>query len=134
MSQLVGNERSAKLAGAFVTMAGDPRKAKVEQRAIFASEGWMTAAKLRGEIGCPLELRAMGCHGAGMPETTESYQFADDGRVPNNPLLPVVVMRGTSAAAQDNPAAWLEKTFKAHGWGATWRWGLYPFHHFHSTN
>ncbi len=64
----------------------------------------------------------------------ETRFFPDDGRTPNNPRLPLVVMRGTPAAEEDDPAAWFERQFTAHDWRATWRWGVYPYHHFHSTN
>ena len=64
----------------------------------------------------------------------ETHFFADDGRTPNHPRLPLIVMRGTAAAAADDPAEWLEKRFTNHGWGSTWRWGVYPYQHFHSTN
>lgn len=64
----------------------------------------------------------------------ETRFFADDGRTPNHPRLPLIVMRCTQAADAEDPAEWLEKRFTAHGWGSTWRWGVYSYHHFHSTN
>jgi uncharacterized protein YjlB len=64
----------------------------------------------------------------------EACIFPDDGRTPNHPALPLVIMRETAAADADDPAAWFEEKFVAHGWGATWRWGVYPYHHFHTTN
>lgn len=65
---------------------------------------------------------------------TETRLFADDGRTPNNATLPLVVMRHTAAASSEDPAAWFERTFTSHGWSATWRWTVYPYQHFHSTN
>lgn len=64
----------------------------------------------------------------------ESRLFPDDGRTPNNPTLPLVVMRRTAAATSDDPAGWFERTFTSHGWSGTWRWTVYPYQHFHSTN
>ena len=64
----------------------------------------------------------------------ETHFFADDGHTPNHPNLPLIVVRHTEAADSDDPAAWFEKRFTAHGWGSTWRWEVYPYHHFHSTN
>ncbi|WP_367870412.1 cupin domain-containing protein [Luteolibacter sp. Populi] len=64
----------------------------------------------------------------------ETHFFADDGRTPNNATLPLIVLRHTEAAEADNPAEWFEKRFTAHGWGSTWRWHVYPYHHYHSTN
>ncbi len=60
--------------------------------------------------------------------------FADDGETVNNPSLPLVLMRGTEAAEAKDPAAWFEARFAANGWGASWRWGVYPYHHFHTNS
>ena len=60
--------------------------------------------------------------------------FIDDGDTPNNPLLPIVIMRVTGETLEGDMAAWFESQFTSHGWGAVWRWGIYPFHHYHSTN
>ena len=56
-------------------------------------------------------------------------RFADDGTVPNHPDLPVVLMRGALApgASADAIAALLE----ANGWGGTWRWRVFDYHHYH---
>jgi len=64
----------------------------------------------------------------------ETHLFADDGETVNNPVLPLVLMRGTEAATADDPAAWFEERFAANKWGASWRWGVYPYHHFHTNN
>ena len=65
---------------------------------------------------------------------TTTHLFPDDGHTPNNPTLPLIVMHGTAAAEAGDPAAWFEKTFQAHDWGAVWRWGVYDYHHFHSNS
>lgn len=68
------------------------------------------------------------------PQCIESRIFPDDGNTPNHPTLPFLLMRGTAPTGTADPAAWFEKHFEANGWGATWRWTVYPYHHFHSTN
>ncbi len=59
------------------------------------------------------------------------YHFADDGYIPNHPQLPVLIYRGVATVAAG--AAACERLFARHGWGGTWRDGIYPFHHYHST-
>lgn len=61
-------------------------------------------------------------------------RFEDDGETPNNPTLPVVLLRGTPASTAPDPASWFETTFARNGWGGSWRWGVYPFHHYHTNN
>ena len=64
--------------------------------------------------------------------TIEEHRFADDGHVPNNPQLPLVVYRGvldTGADADRSCAA----LFARHGWTGGWRNGIYAYHHYHST-
>lgn len=64
----------------------------------------------------------------------ESQLFADDGETVNNAKLPLVLMRETEAAQASDPATWFEEKFAENGWGASWRWGVYPYHHFHTNN
>lgn len=66
------------------------------------------------------------------PFAVETYRFADDGTVPNNPVLPLVVYRGALPAGGDR-AARCEQIFAAHGWPDAWRNGIYAQHHYHST-
>ncbi|HLN39086.1 MAG TPA: cupin domain-containing protein [Xanthobacteraceae bacterium] len=62
-----------------------------------------------------------------------TYNFADDGRIPNNPVLPLVLYRsGIDLAGSPDPEAVIEKTFAANGWGNMWRNGIYPYAHYHS--
>ncbi len=64
--------------------------------------------------------------------TIEEHFFADDGRVPNNPSLRLIVYR---SALKIGPrcAADCEKLFADNGWGGAWRNGIYAHHHYHST-
>ena len=61
-----------------------------------------------------------------------TYVFADDGRIPNNPL-PFVLYRGAiDLAGSPDPERVIEKAFAANGWGGLWRNGVYPYVHYHS--
>src|ERR1043166_6744009 len=60
----------------------------------------------------------------------ETHYFADDGVVPNS-KMPLVVYRGVLAAG--DRAAACERLFAANGWPDSWRNGIYPYHHYHST-
>mgnify|MGYP002621935374 CR=1 FL=1 len=58
----------------------------------------------------------------------EILHFADDGEIPNNPRLPVLLFR--SAVPAGDPAA-AEALFARNGWPPAWRNGIYPYHHYH---
>jgi len=62
----------------------------------------------------------------------EEHFFTDDGLVPNNSSLPVLVYR---RAIETGPrcAADCEKLFAQNGWSGGWRNGIYAHHHYHST-
>jgi len=64
--------------------------------------------------------------------TIEEYLFAGDRRVPNNPLLPLVVYRDVLAVGPGAAAA-CEALFAGNGWTGAWRDGIYAHHHYHST-
>ncbi len=57
-----------------------------------------------------------------------TYRFAGDGRFPNS-ALPVLVYH---AALPADPAA-MEQAFARQGWTNSWRNGIFPYHHFHTT-
>ncbi|NML65217.1 cupin domain-containing protein [Hymenobacter sp. RP-2-7] len=63
----------------------------------------------------------------------ETYQFADDGHIPNS-RYPLLVYRRAFAERGPAGAAWLEQHFAANNWTNSWRNGVYPFHHYHSTS
>ena len=66
----------------------------------------------------------------------ETYRLVDDGRIPNNPDLPLLVYRGVlppGAADGNAAAAACEALFRRHGWGGGWRNGIYAYHHYHAT-
>ena len=59
--------------------------------------------------------------------------FADDGAIPNNPTLAFLVFPGVLNLEGDDPAAVCEAVFERNGWSGSWRNGIYPFAHYHST-
>ena len=64
------------------------------------------------------------------------HRFGDDGRIPNSPL-PLLVYYGAlrlDAGGGGDPAAVCEAVFAGNGWLGSWRDGIYPFHHYHSTS
>lgn len=66
--------------------------------------------------------------------SVETYVFDDDGSIPNNPRLPLVVYRsGLDLAGFSDPGEVIEATFKANGWVDLWRNGIYPYVHYHSA-
>jgi uncharacterized protein YjlB len=58
----------------------------------------------------------------------ETFQLDDDGVIPNNPRLPVLLWRGVLPA--NDPAA-AEALFARNGWPPAWRNGIYRHHHYH---
>jgi len=62
-----------------------------------------------------------------------THMFADDGSIPNNPALPLVLYRGgIDLGGATAPETTIEQIFAANGWGDMWRNGIYPFVHYHS--
>ncbi len=64
--------------------------------------------------------------------TPLAFLFADDGETPNNPALPLLVYRRAVARDDADPAVPFEKAFARHGWGRSWRNGIFDFLHFHT--
>jgi uncharacterized protein YjlB len=62
-----------------------------------------------------------------------SELLTDDGTFPNNGKLPLVVYKNAIAIPAENPAGAVERIFLENGWGGSWRNGIYPYHHYHST-
>jgi uncharacterized protein YjlB len=67
------------------------------------------------------------------PRHANGFKFSDDGVIPNNPKLPLIVYRTPVRLKGDfDPAALFEDLFEANGWTAGWRDGIYDFTHYHS--
>ena len=64
----------------------------------------------------------------------EAYLLVDDGLVPNNGKLPLILYRHALAleGVSGKPAAF-EALFNSNGWRGAWGDGIYDFHHYHST-
>jgi uncharacterized protein YjlB len=59
--------------------------------------------------------------------------FADDGSIPNNPRLPLLVYTDAiDLSGTPDPEEVIERTFARHGWGDMWRNGIYSYVHYHS--
>ena len=67
------------------------------------------------------------------PVSVEFWRFLDDGAIPNNVALPLLVYRQAAILPERDPACRFESVFTANGWPAAWRYGIFPFHHYHST-
>ena len=63
----------------------------------------------------------------------ESIALVRDERLPDNPLLPVLVYRQVLDPAAGDPAAAFAALFAAHGWGGIWRNGIFAFPHYHAS-
>jgi uncharacterized protein YjlB len=61
-----------------------------------------------------------------------AYTFADDGEIPNNPALPVLIYT-QAVDLHGDPVIALEHLFAANRWPPDWRDGIYDYHHYHST-
>ena len=64
--------------------------------------------------------------------TIELYRLADDGAIPNNAALPLIVYRGALPPSGD-VAATFETLFARNGWSGGWRADIFAYHHYHST-
>ncbi len=60
----------------------------------------------------------------------EMLWLDEAGSVPNNPLLPVIVVSGAFEPGSPEAA---EALFTRHGWPPAWRNGIYGYPHFHTT-
>jgi uncharacterized protein YjlB len=67
------------------------------------------------------------------PRAPVTQTFSDDGRIPNNAALPMVLYCGAiDLAGSPDPENLIEETFAANGWGDMWRNGIYHYAHYHS--
>ena len=68
------------------------------------------------------------------PKEIEPQQlvFKDDGAIPNS-TLPLLLYREAFAANTKDLASVIEQRFAENDWTGSWRAGVYPFLHYHST-
>jgi uncharacterized protein YjlB len=63
----------------------------------------------------------------------QTFRFTDDGVIPNHPRWPLVIYKSAVRLPQSlDPAAVFEELFGSHGWGSSWRDGIYDYVHYHS--
>jgi uncharacterized protein YjlB len=58
-----------------------------------------------------------------------TFRFVDDGEIPNNPTLPVIVYE---RIFRDQPEE-MEAAFNRHHWANSWTGDVFDFHHYHSN-
>ena len=63
----------------------------------------------------------------------QEYLFEDDGRIPNNPNLPLLLYPRVLYEAEQQPSRSKELLAK-NGWGGAWVDGVFSYHHYHSTS
>ena len=70
-----------------------------------------------------------------MREETEvgEYRFEDDGSIPNNPTLPLLVYPQALEETELDPSRCRE-LLSENGWGGSWVDGVFPYHHYHSAS
>jgi uncharacterized protein YjlB len=61
-----------------------------------------------------------------------TFNFGDDGLVPNNPM-PLLVYKNAISVDNEHPEKTIEGLFGANGWGEMWRNGVYDYLHYHAT-
>lgn len=61
---------------------------------------------------------------------TKVYYFKDDGMIPNNPELPVILYPGALRNEEQNT----EIIFNNHNWRNSWTGSVFPYHHYHSNS
>jgi uncharacterized protein YjlB len=62
----------------------------------------------------------------------KEYLFQDDGRIPNNRTLPLLVYPQALAGSDLDPSRCRE-LLAENGWGGAWVDGVFPYHHYHSN-
>ncbi len=66
-------------------------------------------------------------------QTVIAHQLEDDGRIPNNPKLPLLIYERAFDPGSLRQGAAVEDALMKNGWRGLWRNGIYNFHHYHST-
>ncbi|EPD50808.1 hypothetical protein HMPREF1210_02316 [Paenisporosarcina sp. HGH0030] len=61
--------------------------------------------------------------------TYQVFTFEDDGTIPNNPQLPVILYPGVFKHHPNE----IEPTFRLNNWRNSWIDGVFDYHHYHSN-
>jgi uncharacterized protein YjlB len=75
------------------------------------------------------DLMAEAARGAKVRE----HRFEDDGSIPNNPTLPLLVYPQVLAGSDLDPSR-CKELLSENGWVGAWVDGVFPYHHYHSTS
>ncbi|MGG3941693.1 cupin domain-containing protein [Peribacillus psychrosaccharolyticus] len=59
---------------------------------------------------------------------SHSLRFKDDGIIPNNPNLPVLIYKHAFGKGNE-----IEEKFSNNNWRNSWEGGIFDYHHFHSN-
>lgn len=62
-----------------------------------------------------------------------TFELKDDGTIPNNPELDLIVYEHALDLPEDDSAGFVERLLDSHRWEGAWRNGVYDYHHYHST-
>jgi uncharacterized protein YjlB len=62
----------------------------------------------------------------------KEYYFEDDGVIPNS-KYPLLIYRDVLPIEGSKGGDWFEEEFADNNWTNSWRWGVYPFVHYHSN-
>ncbi len=62
----------------------------------------------------------------------QQHFFEDDGRIPNNPELPLLIYSQALAEPDLSPSR-CKELLAENGWGGSWANGVFSYHHYHSN-
>ena len=60
----------------------------------------------------------------------QAFYFQDDGKIPNNPTLPVILYKNSVKT----PESSMESLFNKNQWLNSWTNGVFDYHHYHSNS
>lgn len=66
------------------------------------------------------------------PHDVRTFMLEDDGRIPNNPKLALLVYSG-AIPTDDDPQSFCRNRLAKNGWGGIWVNGVFDYHHYHSN-
>jgi len=90
----------------------------------------MTQSMNRRKFSAILAAASLGQYAFAKTSDVEVLLLSQNGWMPNNDRLPVLLYRGALAAG--DPGG-MEAVFERNQWPPQWRNGVYDFHHYHST-
>ena len=67
------------------------------------------------------------------PPDISARRLVDDGLILNNPRLPLLIYHRALRLPEEEPESAVEQLLAANHWAGSWRNGIYPYHHYHST-